>query len=403
MSIADAATPKGAHRGLSPALVFACAIACGAMVANIYYAQPLVALVAPELGLDESIGGLIVTFTQLGYGAGLLLLVPLADIFENRRLVLATLCGAAAGLAAIALSRSAAAYLTASVIIGFASAGAQIVVPYAASLAPEATRGRTIGNVMAGLLAGIMLARPFASLVADLAGWRAVFWVASAGTLLLTGWLAGALPERRPEARESYGQILRSLGTILVATPALQRRALYQGLLFAVFNMFWTAAPVMLARDFGYGQRGIALFALAGAGGALAAPFAGRLGDRGHGRAGTGAALLTMVVACIVTGWAAAAHALVLLTLFAVLLDAATQTNQVLSQRVIFALAGDRRGRLNAVFMTIVFGFGAAGSAAATLTFHGGGWWATASTGAALSGIALLFFATEFIGPERRA
>jgi predicted MFS family arabinose efflux permease len=386
--------------GLSPALTVACAVTSGAMVANLYYAQPLIDLIAPELGLSENLSGLIVTLTQLGYGAGLMLIVSLADRIDNRRLILTTLVCVAAALVGVALSSSTAVFLVTAVAVGFCSSGAQVVVPFAASLAPEARRGRTIGNIMAGLLAGIMLARPFSSMIADMFGWRAVFWVSAGVMVALTLWLYKALPSGSPgQGRQkratSYLGNLLSMGRILATTPALQRRAAYQGVLFAVFNIFWTAAPVMLARDFGFSQRGIALFALAGAGGALAAPLAGRLGDRGHVWAGTAVALVTVILSCVLSGWAAAIHSVVALAVFAVTLDAAVQVNQVLGQRVIYSLAGEARGRMNALYMTIVFLLGAGGSSLATLTYHHGGWWTTMLAGAILTLAALAFFATE--------
>ena len=185
------------------------------------------------------------------------------------------------------------------------------------------------------------------------------------------------------------------MGHILVETPALQRRAIYQGIVFAIFNIFWTAAPLMLARGFGYGQQGIALFALAGAGGALAAPLAGRLGDRGYVRVGTAVALVTVALSCVLSSWAAAIHSLAALVIFAVTLDAATQVNQVLGQRVIYSLASEARGRMNAIYMTIVFLLGAGGSAVATLTYHHGGWWTSMLAAVVLGLLALIIFATE--------
>jgi predicted MFS family arabinose efflux permease len=370
------------------------------MVANIFYAQPLIGLIAPDLHLSAQLAGLIVTLTQLGYGAGLLLVVPLADRIENRRLVVATLVVAAVALAGVALAPSAAAFLCASLVLGFCSSGAQVVVPFAASLAPEATRGRTIGNVMAGLLTGIMLSRPLASLVANAAGWRAVFWISAAMMLGLAVWLRRALPQRRPVG-ENYLRILRSMGHILKITPAVRRRAVYQGLVFAVFNMFWTAVPVALTRQFGFGQRGIAAFALAGAAGALAAPIAGRLGDRGHVRLGTGLALGVVTASMLLSGWAVAVGSVILLVVFAVALDGATQVNQVLGQRVIFSLPGLERGRLNAVYMAIVFALGGGGGAIATFTYQAGGWWATAGAGFALGVVVLIVFGSEFVRPRQ--
>jgi predicted MFS family arabinose efflux permease len=403
---ASTAEDANASQGLSPALTVACAATCGAMVANLYYAQPLIGLIAPELGLGGTVSGLIVTLTQLGYGAGLLLIVSLADRIENRRLILTTLLCAAAALAGVALSSSAAVFLAASVAVGFCSAGAQVVVPFASSLAPEEKRGRTIGNIMAGLLAGIMLARPAASMLTDTLGWRAVFWVSAGLMLLLSVWLARALPHShgagasgKAATRGGYGRIFVSMWRILMTTPALQRRAAYQGIVFAIFNIFWTAAPLMLASSFGYGQKGIALFALAGAGGALAAPLAGRLGDRGHVRLGTAVALGTVTISCVLAGWAAALPSLAALVVFAVTLDSATQVNQVLGQRVIYSLASEARGRMNAIYMTIVFLLGAGGSAVATFTYHHGGWWTSMLAAGALGLLALVIFATELRKP----
>jgi predicted MFS family arabinose efflux permease len=371
------------------------------MVANLYYAQPLIALIAPELHIGSGIGGLIVTLTMLGYAAGLLLIVPLADRLENRRLILATIAGTAASLAVLAAAPSALTFLAGSMVVGFAAAGVQVLVPYAASLAPEETRGATIGNVMSGLLAGIMLARPAASLIAEVAGWRAVFGV-SAGLMVLLGlWLARTLPERRPTSGHSYGEILRSMGRMLVRERQLQRRAIYQGFVFAIFNIFWTAVPLLLADRFGFSQTKIALFALAGAAGALTAPIAGRLGDKGYIRLGTGIALLTMTLSCLLAGWSGAHQSLVLLVVFALTLDGATQLNQVLGQRVIFSLPGEDRGRVNAVYMTILFVLGASGAAIATAAYHAAGWWGAMGAGAVLGGVVSLLFATELLG--RRA
>jgi MFS family permease len=185
------------------------------------------------------------------------------------------------------------------------------------------------------------------------------------------------------------------MGGILLDNRNLQRRAIYQGLAFAIFNIFWTASPLVLAQTFGLTQPGIALFALAGAGGALAAPVAGRLGDRGHVWIGTAVALCTITLSFLLAGWAVMAHTLLALALFAIVLDAGTQLNQILGQRVIFGIRPDARGRVNAIYMTIVFVLGAGGSALATVAYHWGGWWGAVIAGVSLGVIALGLFATE--------
>jgi predicted MFS family arabinose efflux permease len=381
--------------GLSPALTFVFALASGALVANLYYSQALVAVISPALGLHAGLAGLTVTLTQLGYATGLVFLVSLADLMENRKLILLCVSGTIVGLCGAALSTNAAMFLISSVVFGVCAVGAQIIVPFAAHLASEARRGRVIGNVMAGLITGIMLARPVANLIASAFGWRAVFGTSAAIGVAIFIVLWFQLPKRHPHSGMSYRQILASTWHILVTTPPLQRRATYQAIMFGMFSLFWTAAPLVLAQRFGFDQRHVALFALAGAGGALAAPIAGRLADRGWTWRATGGAMLLIVCAFAATGWAVAAGFIAVLVLSAILLDAAMQGNQILGQRMIYSLIPEARGRINAVYMTAVFLGGAIGSLLAGVTYFYGGWTATAATGVGFGLLLLAFFATE--------
>ncbi|HLZ98545.1 MAG TPA: MFS transporter [Steroidobacteraceae bacterium] len=388
---------------LTRGITFACALACGAIVANLYYAQPLVGLVAPDLGLSPGAAGSVVTVAQLGYAAGLMLVVPLADRLENRVLTCSTILLQAAALAALAFSSSSSIFFVAAFAIGFFSASAQVLMPLAAALTPEAQRGRTVGNVMAGLLTGIMLSRPLASLATAVAGWRAIFFCSAVWMVGLAIFLSLALPQRFPSQRQSYGAMLRTMGSILVRERMVQRRAVYHGVVLAIFNIFWTASPLLLHDKFGYGQSGIALFALAGAAGAAVAPLAGRLGDKGYIRLGTAGAMLTVTLASLAAGWAGAIGSLALLVVFALALDAATQVNQVLGFRVIFTLPGEDKGRVNAVYMTIIFVLGALGSSVATWSYHVGGWWGAMCAGAVAGGGILLVFASEHFDIAARA
>jgi predicted MFS family arabinose efflux permease len=381
--------------GLSPALTFVFALATGALVANLYYSQALVAVISPALGLHAGLAGLTVTLTQLGYAAGLVFLVSLADLMENRKLILLCVAGTVIGLCGAALSTNALAFLLSSVVFGVCAVGAQIIVPFAAHLASEARRGRVIGNVMAGLITGIMLARPVANLIASAFGWRAVFGTSAVIGVAIFAVLWFTLPKRHPHSGMTYGEILRSTWHILVTTPALQRRATYQAIMFGMFSLFWTAAPLVLSQRFGFDQRHVALFALAGAGGALAAPIAGRLADRGLTWPATLGAMLIIAAAFAVTGWAVAAGMIIVLTLAAISLDAAMQGNQILGQRMIYSLNPSARGRINAVYMTAVFVAGAIGSLLAGVTYFYGGWTATAATGVGFGLLLLAFFATE--------
>lgn len=381
-------TVAGAAPQMTQGLITLFAFCCGAIVANIYYAQPIIDLIAPDVGLSTHGASLIVSLTQIGYALGLLFLVPLADLLENRRLMLATAALSTLSLVAISLTTSAPALLAMSLLVGFSSVSVQMLIPLAAHLAPEQTRGRVVGSIMGGLLLGILLARPLSSVIADHFGWRAVFMSAALAMLVIIAVMARTMPQRRPDHRASYGQLLLSLYHLMARYPVLRQRSLYQALMFAAFSLFWTAVPLELSRQHGLSQSHIAIFALVGAIGAVAAPIAGRLADAGHTARAT---LLAMVLAPLAF-WIAAVHpaySVIGLAITGVLLDFAVQMNMVLGQRSIYALDASSRGRLNALYMTSIFLGGAAGSSLASSLYERGGWGAIVLLGSALPLLAL--------------
>lgn len=388
MSLAVAPS-HAAHTTLSRALVILFAFCCGAIVANIYYAQPIVGLIAPALGLSAASASLIVSLTQVGYALGLLLLVPLADLMENRRLMICTSAVAALSLLGAALSSQGSVFLALSLLIGFSSVAVQMLVPLAAHMAPEHSRGKMVGNIMSGLLLGILLARPISSLVADHFGWRMVFFGAAALMLLIIVTLALTIPQRVPEHRSSYAQLMGSLLTLLRRHSVLRQRSLYQALMFAAFSLFWTAVPIELAQQHGLSQSHIAVFALVGAIGAIAAPIAGRLADAGHTRRATVLALVMAPLAFLLSV-SQPGYGVIGLALTGVLLDFAVQMNMVLGQREVYALDPASRGRLNALYMTSIFMGGALGSAVASYLYQHYGWAGIAAVGVALPVVALL-------------
>ena len=382
-------------------MTFLLAASCGLLAANIYYAQPLIGLIAPAIGLDEKAASLIVTFTQCGYCVGLALLVPLGDLVENRRLVVATLCCASLALLLAAIAPTGAVFLFACLMIGLCSVAAQMLVPIAAHLAPDASRGRMVGNVMSGLLAGIMLARPVSSLIANSFGWRAVFFASAAVIAALAVIMRALLPQRRPDVDHHYFALIGSLWTLFRDTPILRRRAAYQAFLFAGFSLFWTAAPLELASPtFDLSQRGIGLFALAGAAGAIVAPIAGRLGDRGWTQMVTGLSIATVALSFLLAQFGGAGS-MVAMVAAGLLVDGAVQANQVVGQRAIYALGAQARSRLNGLYVALFFAGGAAGSAVASLVFALGGWSSVSWLGFAFPLAALALFAREFIGKSR--
>ncbi|CAE6930312.1 MFS transporter [Ectopseudomonas khazarica] len=379
---------------LPQTLVLLFALCCGAIVANLYYAQPIIELIAPDVGLDAERASLIVSLTQIGYALGLLFLVPLADLLESRRLMLITTAAALLCLLAAAFATQPGLFLGLALLIGLSSVSVQMLIPLAANLAPEASRGRVVGNIMSGLLLGILLARPLASLVAGEFGWRAVYLMAASLMLLISLVIATTIPRHAPAHRASYGQLLASLVQLLRRYPILRRRALYQGLMFASFSLFWTAAPLELARHLGLSQQDIALFALAGAIGAVAAPIAGHLADAGHTYRASLVALLLAPLAFVPDllsdglGWVG-------LVATAIVLDFAVQMSMVLGQRSIYALEPQSRARLNALYMTSIFIGGAIGSALASPIYEQFGWQGAALLGAGLPLLGLLLFVSR--------
>ena len=366
------------------------AIACGAAVANLYYAQPLLVLIADSFDVSSSTATFVVTATQIGYALGLALLLPLGDLLENRRLVTRTLVLTALALTGAAFAPNLGVFLAASVLIGVTSVVAQILVPLAAHLAPPAIRGQFVGQVMSGLILGILLARSAASLAAAAWGWRSIYLV-SAGLMLVTALaLLKVLPRRRPDSTARYGALLVSVITLARTEPILRRRALAQAFLFGSFTAYWTAISFELVDSHHLSQTGIAVFALVGAGGAAAAPLAGRLGDRGHGPAGRLGALVLAVVASALAGFGASN--LVLLALAGVIVDFAVQGHQVLSLRDIYALREDARARINAVYMTSVFTGGALASAITGAVHQRWGWSGVTAFAAVLPVVSFLFW-----------
>ncbi|MBB3607521.1 MFS transporter [Rhizobium sp. BK602] len=386
------------QKTISPLMTFMFAAACGLVAANLYYGQPLAGPISQALGFTPAATGLIVTLTQIGYGLGLLLIVPLGDLLENRRLVLTLVALAAVALVGAAFAWSPSLFLLASLCIGLASVAVQVLVPFAAHMAPDASRGAVVGNVMSGLLVGIMLARPAASFLSELLSWHAVYLISAGLMIGLIVILRLVLPTRVPHTKLHYGQLLSSMGHLALHTPVLQRRALYQACMFGAFSLFWTTTPLLLASPaFGLTQNGIALFALAGAAGAIASPIAGRVADRGWTKLATAFALVIAIVAFLIGHFSGGGSllALLTLTLAGILLDFGVQTNLVLGQRAIFALSAEHRSRLNGLYMATFFAGGAIGSALGGWAYATGGWNLASWIGVAFPVVALLIFLTE--------
>jgi len=379
---------------LSGRLVALMAVACGAAVANIYYAQPLLSTIAHDFSVSDGTAGLLVTASQVGYAAGLVLLVPLGDLLERRRLIVRILLITTLALAATAAAPDFVLLAAALVVVGVTSVVAQILVPLASTLAAEKERGKVVGNVMSGLLVGILVARTASGIIAAAGGWRLVFGVSAGLMLMLAAVLRKALPEVRPTTEVSYPGLLRSVVRLVAEQPTLRVRMLYGALGMGQFSVLWTTIAFLLAGPpYHYGDATIGLFGLVGLVGALAAQAAGRMADRGRHHRSTGVFFLAMLISwgLIATG----KTSLGALILGIAVLDFGIQGAQITNQSVIYALVPSARSRLTTAYMTSAFASAAISSALASTIYDSGGWEAVSALGAGLAGLSLLVWLGE--------
>lgn len=372
-----------------PTVRFALMVAVA--VLPLYASQTLIPSLNASLHLGAAIT-LVTALTLLGYAAGLVGLVPLVDRRPNRALIAGTLCAQVVCLVVAAVAPTAAVFLGASFAVGVTASAVQMLVPAAASLAPPHMRGKVVGNVMSGLMLGILLSRPLASVVGGAVGWRGFFAVDAVLVAVATLLVVPRLPDIRPVGAPSYLALIASMGRLVANEPVLRRRALYQGLLMAGFNVFWSSVAVVLARSpLKLDSTHIALFALAGGGSVIIAPLAGRLGDRGHTTRTTMVAHGVAIVAAFVAAWALSdgvsrAVSIGLLAVAALAIDGGVIADQALGRRAINLLAPQSRGRVNGLYTGLFFIGSAGGAAVAGPALARWGW-------PGVCAVALVFFA----------
>jgi predicted MFS family arabinose efflux permease len=354
-------------------LIWLLTIATGASVANLYYNQPLLSDIARTFHASPRAVGAIATLTQAGYAVGMLLFVPLGDVVERRRLIVTLLCCVTGSLLLAAFGPTLGVVLLASFAIGVTTIVPQLILPFAAGLTPPAMRGRVVGQVVSGLLVGILAGRAVAGVVTDLAGWRTMYVAASVAMLALALLLRAMLPVAPAPAAVSYGTLVRSLGVLFRGEPIIRDAALLGALSFASFTAFWTTLAFRLQEPPLHSGSAIAgAFGLIGLVGAAVAPAAGRRADRRRPRETIGLALLGNIAAWIVL--LVVGHTLWGIAVGVLLLDAATQAAQVSNQARVYALPMEAHSRLNTIYMVCYFVGGSVGSALAVLAWDAFRW-----------------------------
>jgi predicted MFS family arabinose efflux permease len=360
-------------KSLKPRIVLILAISCGITVANLYWAQPLLDSIANTFNSSVTTAGLIVTLTQMGYAIGLVLLVPLGDILERRKLIVIVLLISSLSLISAAFSPAILFFMLSSLAIGITSVVAQILVPFSATLAQEHERGKVVGQVMSGLLIGILLARTLSGIISAFLGWRYVFGIASILVILLSLLLNRTLPKSKIETNLSYPKLLKTVWDLVKTERVLRIRSLYGMLGFASFSVLWTSLTFLLAHPpYNFSDAVIGMFGLIGASGAASATIAGRIADKGYTKAATGIFLFSLVVSFFMMIFGRTS--LVPLIIGIIIFDFAAQGAHILNQSEIYKLRPEARSRLTTAYVTSFFIGGSIGSATSAIVFSKYGW-----------------------------
>ncbi len=379
--------------GVSTSLAWLFAIASGLSVANVYYAQPLLDALARDFGISHAAVGGVITATQLGCALALLFLVPLGDRVDRRRLMAMQMLALTFALVAVGMAQSTLALLAGMLAVGLlGTAMTQGLIAYAASAAAPHEQGRVVGTAQGGVFIGLLLARVFAGGVSDLAGWRGVYFCAALLMLGIAIPLWRRLPILPPASRTlSYPRLLASMLTLLRQEKVLQVRGMLALLMFAAFNIFWSALVLPLsAPPYNFSHTLIGAFGLAGVVGALAAARAGQWADKGYARQTSGLALLVLLLAwwplslMDVSLWA--------LVMGIVLLDLGGQALHVTNQSLIFRTRPDAHSRLVGLYMMFYAVGSGLGAISTTVTYARFGWQGVCLLGASVSLLALVFW-----------
>jgi predicted MFS family arabinose efflux permease len=375
------------------------AAACGVSVANVYYAQPLLGRIGAGLHVGAAQLGLVTTVTQAGYLLGLILIVPLGDLVDRRRLIVAQGLLASVGLVTAGFATDMAVFFAASAVVGLVCVVVQVIVAYAAATAGPGRRGAVVGFVTSGVVIGILLARTASGLIADLLGWRAVYFI-SAGLMLALALTLGRLlpPDDAPKKPASYPALIASAVTLTARDRTFRVRSLIALFMFGAFGTVWGSIALPLAAAPWHLSAGqIGLFGIVGVAGALGASRAGRLADRGRAQWVTGACLVLLIASWAATR--AAPYSLPLLAVGILVLDFAGQALHVTSQHLIIAANPAASSRIIGSYMTFYSVGTGGGAIAATSLYSLAGWGAVSVLGAGLSALALLVWAVDRLRP----
>lgn len=357
------------ENSFSPLILWTMTAATGLTVGNLYYCQPLLNQIQQDLPGTDQVLGLVPTMTQVGYALGMLFLVPLGDRSERRRLIVIFTMLSALCMLAMSFSTSLPMAVVMSLLIGLSTMTPQLIIPFAAHLAPDNKRGQVVGTVVSGLLLGILLARTISGFVGAAFGWRFMFTAGAVTMFIVALVLQVVLPKSSPTFQGSYKHLIKSVFRLVFDLPVLRESMLFGAMLFASFSAFWaTLIHLMETPAFGLGSRAVGLFGLLGAAGALTAPIIGKMADRSSPRANVGVGIL-LTAAAYVIYWVWGGSSLIALGVGVLIMDIGVQAAHVSNQSRVFALIPEARSRLNTAYMFAYFVGGALGSWTASVAW----------------------------------
>lgn len=367
----------------------------GLIVANLYYCQPLIVLIANEFKIPEANAGTITYLTQAGYAIGLFFMVPLGDKIERKKQILMTTFASVIALILAATAKSFFLLQIASLLIGITSIVPQLILPLAASLCAPEQRGKVVGTIMSGLLVGILLSRTLSGFIGQYLGWRSMFYIAAGICLLIFFVIQNKFPVNKPQFKGSYAELIKSLFTLIKTQPVLREATIINVFSFAQFGAFWTTMVLLLSgAPFHYNSATIGLFGIVGASGALAAPLVGRLGDKGGSRVAVGYGCLLILISFLVFYFSV--ESVIGIAIGIVFIDIGIQGVHISNQTRVYSLLPEARNRLNTVFMSFSFLGTAAGSAYGLFLWKLGGWHAVSIGCVGLSVLSLIVYGLTY-------
>jgi predicted MFS family arabinose efflux permease len=362
------ATTSKATPHLSNTTLWVMAITTALVVGNLYYNQPLLVDISHTFNITSAKAGQVSVFTQIGYALGMFFVIPLADMYKRKKLMLIDFAFIVVSLILTAIAPNIHILLTASLFVGASCMIPQLLIPMAAHLANPSERGKKIAFVMSGLLIGILLSRTISGIVAAHFGWRAMFYIAAG--LMMVMWLLVylLLPEVEPDYKGSYKNLMLSMVHLIRDEPRLRLAAMRGALCFACFSAFWSTLTFLLKQNFNLGSDVAGLFGLVGAFGALAVGAMGRLTDKMDPYHISTFTLGLVIISFIV--FALSGHSVAGLVIGVILMDMGVQATHISNQAIIFAGNPDARNRVNTIYMVTYFIGGALGTFAATQIWY---------------------------------